>query len=214
MPRRRELKTESRGSRRIKKKLPLLIKASLTKSKSFLKQWKKLRYCRQDESRMGLHTVQRRKLTGCGVKPQVQVLWDFTYLWLYGAVEPLTGERFFYEFTHLDTVGFEKFLELFASQYPEDLHIIQLDKVGFHNSLNLSIPENVILLFQPAYSPEVNPIERLWGYIKEQLKWLRFDQIEELRVAVKKELNKLTLEVITSLTGWKFILEALYVAGL
>jgi len=34
---------------------------------------------------------------------------------------------------------------------------------GFHNSLNLSITENVILLFQPAYSPEVNPIERLWG---------------------------------------------------
>jgi putative transposase len=46
------------------------------------------------------------------------------------------------------------------------------------------------------------------------LKWLRFDQIEELRVAVKKELNKLTLGVIASLTGWKFILDALYVAGL
>ena len=107
---------------------------------------------------------------------------------------------------------FEKFLELFASEYPEDLHIIQLDNGGFHNSLNLSIPENVILLFQPAYSPEVNPIERLWGYVKEQLKWLRFDQIEELRAAVQKELNKLTLEVIASLTGWKFILEALSVA--
>jgi len=91
-------------------------------------------------------------------------------------------------------------------------YIIQLDNGGFHNSLNLSIPENVILLFQPAYSPEVNPIERLWGYVKEQLKWLRFDQIEELRAAVQKELNKLTLEVIASLTGWKFILEALSVA--
>jgi transposase len=55
--------------------------------------------------------------------------------------------------------------------------LIQIDNGGFHNSLNLSIPENVILLFQPAYSPEVNPIERLWGYVKEQLKWLRFDQI-------------------------------------
>ena len=92
------------------------------------------------------------------------------------------------------------------------IYIIQLYKVGFHNSLNLSIPENVILLFQPAYSPEVNPIERLWGYVKEQLKWLRFNQIEELRAAVQKELNKLTLEVIASLTGWKFILEALSVA--
>ena len=76
------------------------------------------------------------------------------------------------------------------------------------------IPENVILLFQPAYSPEVNPIERLWGYIKEQLKWLRFEQIEELRAAVQKELNKLTNEVIASLTGWQFILEALSVAGI
>jgi len=85
---------------------------------------------------------------------------------------------------------------------------------GFHNSLNLSIPENVILLFQPAYSPEVNPRERLWGYVKEQLKWLRFDQIEELRAVVQKELNKLTLEVIASLTRWEFILEALSVAGL
>jgi transposase len=63
----------------------------------------------------------------------------------------------------------------------------------------------VILVFQPAYSPEVNPIERLWGYIKEQLKWLRFEQIEDLRAAVQKELKKLRLEVITSLTGWQFI---------
>jgi transposase len=98
-------------------------------------------------------------------------------LWLYSAVEPLTGASFFYESTHLDTVCFEKFLELFASEYPEDLHLIQVDNKGFHNSLNLSIPENVSLLFQPAYSLGVNPIERLWGYVKKQLKWLRFDPI-------------------------------------
>ncbi|MEG4076059.1 transposase [Microcoleus sp. Pol14C2] len=109
---------------------------------------------------------------------------------------------------------FEKFLDLFASEYPEDLHLIQVDNGGFHNSLNISIPENVILLFQPAYSPEVNPIERLWGYIKEQLKWLRFEQIEELRAALQKELEKLTNQVIASLTGWKFILEAISVARL
>ena len=90
----------------------------------------------------------------------------------------------------------EKFLELFASEYPEDLHIIQVMDGGFHNSLNLSIPKNVILLFQPAYNPEVNPIERLWGYVKEQLKWLRFDQIEELRAAVQKELNTALSDVM------------------
>ena len=162
---------------------------------------------------MGLHTIQRRKLTSKGIKPHGKVQWDFVYLWLYGVVEPQTGEGFFYEFTHLDTVCFEKFLELFATAYPDDLHIIQLDNGGFHNSLNLNIPKNVILLFQPAYSPEVNPIERLWGYIKEQLKWLRFDGIEELRETLQKELKKLTNEVIASLTGYPFILESLSVAG-
>jgi hypothetical protein len=53
-------------------------------------------------------------------------------LWLYGAVEPLTGESFFYEFTHLDTVCFEKFLELFASKYPLDLYQfnMKLHRIG------------------------------------------------------------------------------------
>lgn len=113
-----------------------------------------------------------------------------------------------------DTICFEKFLELFSEKYPRDLHIIQLDNGGFHNSLNLNIPENIILLFQPAYSPEVNPIERLWEYLKEQLKWQTFDNLENLRDAVQKSLGKLSKEIVASLTGWQFILEALSVAGI
>ncbi len=163
---------------------------------------------------MGLHTIKRRKLTGKGIKPKGIIQWDFVYLWLYGLVEPLTGKSFLYEFTHLDTICFEKFLELFAEKYPRDLHIIQLDNGGFHNSLNLNLPENIILLFQPAYSPEVNPIERLWEYLKEQLKWQTFDNLENLRDAVQKSLGKLSKEIVASLTGWQFILDALSVAGI
>jgi len=163
---------------------------------------------------MGLHTIKRRKLTGSCIKPKGIVQWDFVYLWLYGIVEPLTGKSFFYEFSHLDTICFEKFLELFAQRYPKDLHIIQLDNGGFHNSLNLNIPENVILLFQPAYSPEVNPIERLWQYLKEQWKWQTFDNLENLREAVEKSLGKLSKEIVASLTGWEFIVDALSVASI
>ena len=136
-------------------------------------------------------------------------LYLFVVVWCSRAAN---RSQFFYEFTHLNTVCFEKFLELFASEYPEDLHLIKVDNGGFYNSLNLSIPENIILRFQPAYSPEVNPIERLWGYVKEQLKWWRFERIEELKAAVQKELQKLTKEVIASLTGWEFILAAISVA--
>ena len=117
-----------------------------------------MRYWSENDSRMGLHTIQRRKLTGRGIKPQGKMQWDFIYLWLYGAVKPLTGESFFYEFTHLDTVCFDKLLELFTSKYRLDLHIIQVDKVGFHNSLNLSIPERkcdfiVSTCLQPGGKP-------------------------------------------------------------
>jgi transposase len=136
-------------------------------------------------------------------------LYLFVVIWCSRATN---RSQFFLGIYSFRSVCFEKFLELFASEYPEDLHLIQVDNVGFHNSLNLSIPENVILLFQPAYSPEVNPRERLWGYVKEQLKWLRFERIEELRAAVQKELKKLTKEVIASLTGWEFILAAISVA--
>jgi len=44
------------------------------------------------------------------------------------------------------------------------------------------------------------------------LKWLKFDKIEELRAAVPKKLKNLTNEIIASLTGWEFILEAISVA--
>jgi putative transposase len=80
--------------------------------------------------------------------------------------------------------------------------------------LNLNVPENVILLFQPSYSPEVNPIERLWEYLKEQLKWQTFENLEDLRDVVQKSLSLLSNEIIVYLTGWQFILEALSVAGI
>jgi hypothetical protein len=67
----------------------------MRRERELFKQWKKVRYWSEDESRMGLHTIRRRKLTGIGIKPQGKVQGDFTYLWLYGAVEPLTREVFF-----------------------------------------------------------------------------------------------------------------------
>ena len=140
--------------------------------------------------------------------------WQFEYLWLYGLVEPKTGSSFFYEFCHLDSICFEKYLELFAKQYPEDLHIIQLDKGPLHQALELAIPDNIVLLFQPPYSPQVNPIERFWKELKKQLKWQLFDDLDDLRQTLSKEINQLTPELISSVSGWKFILDALSVANI
>ena len=54
----------------------------------------------------------------------------------------------------------------FSQAYPNSLNILQVDNGRFHKSKDLIVPENVILLFQPPYCPELNPIERLWEYLK------------------------------------------------
>jgi hypothetical protein len=50
------------------------------------------------------------------------------------------------------------------------------------------------------------------GVSKRTIEMVEIEQIEELRQSVRKELKKLTKEIIASLTGWEFILDALSVA--
>nr|WP_269322010.1 transposase [Planktothrix serta] len=69
-----------------------------------------------------------------------------------------------------------------------------------------------MLLFQPPYSPQVNPIERLWKEIKKELKWELIENLDSLRNRLDKVLQELTPQAIKSVTGWDFILDALSVA--
>jgi putative transposase len=85
---------------------------------------------------------------------------------------------------------------------------------GLHQSLDLTISPNIVLLFQPPYSPQVNPIERFWKKLKRKLRWKLFENLDELRERLSKELNKLTPELIHSVSGWQFIREALSVANI
>jgi hypothetical protein len=77
-----------------------------------------VRFCCEDETRIGLKTISGRKITARGVKPKRKVQWQFKATYLYGVVEPATGEHFFYEFTHINTACFQVFLNLVSEQYP------------------------------------------------------------------------------------------------
>jgi Transposase and inactivated derivatives len=142
------------------------------------------------------------------------VQWEREAYYLYGLVEPQTGESFFYEFSHLDTECFEEYLKQFSQQYPKDIHIWQLDNGSFHKAKRLKVPDNILLLFQPSHCPELNPIERLWEHLKGLLSWTLFSNLDALRVQVSKHLSSFTKEVIDSLAGWDYILQALSVAAI
>lgn len=66
-------------------------------------QERPIRYFAQDESRFGLKTLIGRLITACSVKPTGAWQWLFKAFWLYGAVEPVSGESFFLQFSHVDT---------------------------------------------------------------------------------------------------------------
>lgn len=173
-----------------------------------------VRYWCQDETRLGLKTITRRKITLCAVKPIGIQQWRRDNYYLYGIVEPKTGDSFFYEFSHLDHICFEQFLKLVSHQFPDHLNVIQLDNSGAHTAGGITIPDNILLVFQPPYSPELNPIERLWQYLKDDLAWQCYETLDDLRQDVRDLLRHLCPQTISSITGYWFILSALSVAGI
>ena len=57
----------------------------------------------------------------------------------------------------------------FAAQLEPGVHAaLILDQAGWHGGGGLVVPENVTLMPLPAYSPELNPVERVWLYLRER----------------------------------------------
>ncbi|QXE21713.1 hypothetical protein B6N60_00390 [Richelia sinica FACHB-800] len=103
---------------------------------------------------------------------------------------------------------------LYISQhFTDSVLIIQLDNGAFHQAKRLQVPDNIILLFQPAHSPELNPIEQVWQYLKRRLRWLLPKKLDDLRTALYAEIGKLTKHIIASIARRQYILMALSVAG-
>ncbi len=72
----------------------------------------------------------------------------------------------------------------------------------------------MIPLFQPSQSPELNPIERLWQFLKQSLKNELFFSLKNLRAHIQELFHKLTPEQVMSISSYSFILEALFYAAL
>lgn len=132
----------------------------------------------QDESRLGLLTVRRRRLTARGVQPVGIVHHTFERFYVYGAVAPTTGEHFLLQRSGLNSVHFQVFLDAFAHAYPATLNVLVLDNSGAHTAKRVIIPANVRVVLLPPYTPELNPIERVWRALKDGRAWLHFADLE------------------------------------
>ena len=155
----------------------------------------------------------RRRLTGCGVKPVQVVAPLYEYYWLYAAVEPTTGEAFWWEVPRRDADCFTVFLRQFGQHYGASLNIVLLDQAPAHVAQRVEVPENVILVWLPAYSPELNPVERLWEDLKYRLDVLHGQVRSSLRALqehVAGLVQRYSAEMSASLTGYAYLVAAVY----
>lgn len=162
----------------------------------------------QDESRCGLLPILRRRITARGVPPLVPSTYRFESLSLYGAVEPLTGASFFLELPLLNTEGFPLCLDHFAAAAPSSFHLLLLDNGAFHKAQALRLPANVSVLFFPPYTPELNPIERLWRALKDWLSQFHPPTLDALSPLLSQRLNHYSTALLRSLTGFSYLLTA------
>lgn len=147
-------------------------------------------YC-QDESRFGLFTHVGKGLTAKGTRPVCPFQQVFRYIYLFGAYSPVDGDRFELEMPNCSSICFQTFLEHFARQRRDQLNILQVDNAAFHKAKKLNLPDNVVLLFQPPYSPELNPAEKIWWRIKRAATNIVFPSKEKLSGFISQQVAKL-----------------------
>ena len=98
------------------------------------------------------------------------------------------------------------FLRMLSEHVDPDVHVVlALDNAGWHVAKALNVPANITLLPLPPYSPELNPVERLWCWLKEHYLSNRiYADYDALLDAGSKAWNCLTPELLQSVcrTAW------------
>lgn len=122
-----------------------------------------------------------RCLTAKGVKPIVKYQHAFKNTYLYGAFSPIDGDSFIYEIEGTTSEIFFRYIEQLSLHRPDEFKIVVIDNAGFHALNNYNIPSNIRLVRIPPYSPELNPSEKMWAYIKQSYKNRVFDTMKHLK---------------------------------
>lgn len=161
----------------------------------------------QDEA--GFGRINKPKYCWCekGTRPSVPCHHIREYRYAYGAVEPKTGDSFFLVMPYCNTDCMNVFLRELSKTFPKDKIILVCDGAAWHKSKTLKIPENIMPIFIPPYTPEMNPIEQIWEELRE--KGFKNEVFQSLDKVVERLCNvicDLSAQTIMSITGRDWIL--------
>jgi hypothetical protein len=125
----------------------------------------------RDEARIG----QKGRVTHVwyqkGQRPRGMREQRFASAHLFGAICPERDAGVALVLPEASTVAMGVFLVELARAIPAGTHaVLVLDRAGWHISPELQVPKSLTLVHLPSYSPELNPIETVWLYLRER--WL------------------------------------------
>jgi len=105
----------------------------------------------------------------------------------------------------------QAFLDAFATTIGDDEHVaLVLDRAGWHGAKTLGVPQSITLVPLPPYSPELNPVERVWLYLKQRFLSLRLhNDYDAIVAAASKAWKRLCRHTgrLASLTAYPWIMK-------
>jgi transposase len=117
-----------------------------------------------------------------------------------------------WEINGVNKTIFEQYLNAFSQHRPSEFKILVIDNAGFHSTKNMNLPPNISLLNIPPYSPELNPAEQVWKYIKQRYKNQIFPDLKNLKKWLHDMVNSMSEENIKSICSNHHYLTAFYAA--
>jgi len=147
-------------------------------------------------------------ITAQGIRPKVKYQHKFATTYLYGSYSPIDGDSFVYEIEGVSSKIFEEYLNQFSKHRPEQAKIVVIDNAGFHSTKNIKVPENICLLRIPPYSPELNPCEQVWAWIKGKYKNRIFENLIDLKIWLYEIVKEMSPQTIKSIVGNHHYLKA------
>jgi len=126
--------------------------------------------------------------------------------YLYSSVDIKDGSNFSLILSNVNTENMNIFLLHMSKEYKNDKMILIMDRAGWHKSKDLKIPDNIKIVYLPPYAPELNPVERLWQYIKSKiLKNILYETIGELESVLCSLMKSLLNDTVKSICETQYM---------
>ena len=130
------------------------------------------------------------------------------YILAFSAVSPHDGVMDSLVLPGVNAETMSLFLAEVAQPYGEEFMVMVMDQAGWHLAGELTVPQNMRLIFLPRYSPELNPAEHLWESLREDcFAYHVFADLDAVDLALTNGLVALEADPARtrSMTGFKWI---------